>query len=153
MEHDWLTRLAGTWDYETECIMGPDKPPTQSHGVETVRTLGRLWIVAESEVEMPGGGTGATMLTLGYDPALGRFTGSFVGSMMANLWLYDGSLDAERRVLTLDSEGPNFEQSGTAKYQDIIEIVDENHRIFRSQVLGDDGNWVRFMTSQYRRRQ
>jgi hypothetical protein len=40
---------------------------------------------------------------------------------------------------------------GTAKYQETIELISDDHRIFKSRVLGDDGQWQEFMTSHYRR--
>ena len=36
--------------------MEPGKPSEKSQGTECVRTLGGLWILAEGEGEMPGGG-------------------------------------------------------------------------------------------------
>ncbi len=72
--------------------------------------------------------------------------------MMTNMWIYNGVLDERANTLTLDTEGPSFaDENQTAKYQDIIEILDENQRIFRSQLLGPDGQWVPFMKSIYRR--
>ena len=55
--------------------MGPDQPPMKSTGVDVVRSLGGLWIIAEGEGEMPGGGTAKTIMTLGYDPRLGATWG------------------------------------------------------------------------------
>ena len=43
---------------------------------------------------MPGGGTATTMMTLGDDPQKKRFVGTWVGSMMTYLSVYDGELDA-----------------------------------------------------------
>ena len=71
--------------------------------------------------------------------------------MMTHLWIYNGALDESEKILTLDTEGLNFTQSAIAKYQDIIEFVSDDHRIMRSQILGDDGNWQQFMTAHYRR--
>ena len=74
--------------------------------------------------------------------------------MMAHLWVYDGSLDATGKVLTLDSEGPSMAGDGTlAKYQDVVEIVSHDHRVLRSRVLGEDGGWREFMTAHYRRKE
>ncbi len=124
----------------------------RSRGVEVVRSLGGLWIVAEGGGEMPGGGTATTIMTLGYDPRSHRYVGTFVASMMTHLWAYSGSLDASEEVLTLDAEGPDFTDQKTAKYQDCIEFVDDDHRLMTSRVLGDDGNWHHFMTAHYRRK-
>ncbi len=71
---------------------------------------------------------------------------------MTHLWPYCGTLDADQKVLTLDSEGPCFtDENATAKYQDIIEIIDDDHHTMTSQLLTPDGQWVRFMTGHYRR--
>jgi Protein of unknown function (DUF1579) len=150
-EHQWLDKFIGHWISETECSMGPEQPPSKTTGTEVVCSLGGLWIVAEGEGEMPDQETGRTIMTLGYDPQSDRYIGTFIGSMMTHLWIYSGSLDADGKVLTLDTEGPNFSQSAMAKYKDIIEFVSDDHRIMTSQILGDDGNWLRFMTAHYRR--
>ncbi len=152
-EHQWLDRFLGKWTYESEYSMGPDQPPSNSKGFEVVRSLGGLWTIGEGEGEMPDGGTGKTLMTLGYDPQSDRYIGTFIGSMMTHLWIYNGSLDATEKVLTLDTEGPNFSQSAMAKYKDIIEFVSDDHRVLTSQILGEDGNWNQFMTAHYRRKE
>ena len=131
---------------------GAGSAADEVQGVEVVRSLGGLWIIAEGEGEMPGGGTAKTIMTLGYDPRIGRYVGTFIASMMAHLWVYNGSLDAAGKVLTLDAEGPDFTGQKMAKYQDCIEFVDDDHRVMTSQVLGDDGKWNQFMTAHYRRK-
>jgi Protein of unknown function (DUF1579) len=152
-EHQWLQKLVGEWSFETECMMGPGQPPSTHAGTETVRSMGGVWFLCEGHGDMPGGGTATTLMTLGYDPAKKRYVGTFIGSMMTNLWLYEGQLDASGRILTLDTEGPSFTEPGKmAKYQDIIEIKSDNHRVLSSQALGEDGKWHRFMTANYRRR-
>lgn len=150
-EHKWLRKLEGEWTFDSECLMGPDQPPVKSTGSETVRSLGEVWIVSEGDNETPDGQPAKTIMTLGFDPKKNRFVGTFVASVMTHLWIYEGKL--ENNVLTLDCEGPSFaDPSKTSKYQDIIEVKDENHRVLRSQVLGDDGKWTQFMTASYERR-
>src|SRR5688572_26440804 len=84
----------------------------------------------------PGGGTATMMLTLGYDPRTTRFVGTWVGSMMTHLWVYEGVLDATERVLTLNADGPDMSAEGKiAKYQDIIELRSDDHRTLSSQML------------------
>ena len=161
-EHHWLQKLVGDWTYESEASMGPDTPPISCEGTESVRSIGGLWIVAEGQGdwivaegkrETPGGPPMTTLLTIGYDPQTKRFVGTFIGSMMANLWVYDGELDEAEKVLTLNAEGPDFTQPGkTGKYKDVIEFKNEDHRLFTSHALGDDGQWHQFMTANYRRK-
>jgi hypothetical protein len=151
-EHHWLQKLIGEWTYESEATTEPGKPAEKFTGRESVRSLGSVWVLCEDRGEMPGGGMGLTLMTLGYDPQKKRFVGTFVGSMMTNLWIYDGSLDAAEKVLTLDSEGPSFSDEGKmAKYKDLIEFKSNDHRVLTSKFLGDDGNWHEFMTANYRR--
>lgn len=116
-EHRWLQRLAGEWQFEAECAMEPGQTPSKSAGAESVRPLGGLWVVAEGKWgEMAGcGSSAATLMTLGHDPRRGRFVGTWIDSMMAHLWVYDGALDAAGRVLTLDTEGPDPAAGGRSR--------------------------------------
>jgi hypothetical protein len=149
-EHQWLHRLIGDWTFESECSMGPDQPPMKTKGKESVRSLDGLWTISEMEGEMPGGGTSKSIMTLGYNPQLKQFVGTFVSGCMTHLWPYLGSLDEHEKVLTLESEGPSFAGDGSmAKYQDIIEFQDDDHRTLTSQYLGPDGTWVPFMRANY----
>jgi hypothetical protein len=151
-EHVWLQRLVGEWSVEGECSMGPDQPPVKTTGKESVRSLGGLWTIGEGEGEMPGGGLCTSIMTLGFDPRTKRFVGTFIASVMTHLWPYSGTLDASKTVLTLDSEGPGFDDDGTlVQYQDIIEFVSDDHRTLSSQFRDADGNWVPFMKAHYRR--
>ena len=152
-EHQWLHKLVGEWTYEGEAICGPDQPPAKSTGTENVRPLGGLWVLCEGQGEMPGGGPATTLMTLGYDPQKQRYVGTWVGSMMTNLWVYDGALDAAGAVLTLEAEGPSMTGDGkAARYRDVIEFKGDDHRVMTSHVLGDDGTWRQFMTANFRRK-
>jgi hypothetical protein len=153
-EHRWLERFIGEWTSETEMSMEPGKPPEKCHGTDTVRSLGGLWILAEGQGEMPGGGSVSMVLTLGYDPQRKRFVGTWIGSMMTHLWVYEGSLDAADRALTLETEGPSMAapESKMARYRDVMEFKSQDHRVLTSHTLGDDGVWHQFMTVHYRRK-
>lgn len=150
--HHWLLRLVGSWTFESECVMGPDQPLLKSSGSEVVRALGPLWVIGEGRGSMPGGQPSEMMITLGYDPAQDRFVGTWIGSMMTNMWVYRGSLDPAGRVLTLETEGPGFDGSPSAAYRDTFEILAPDHRVLRSSTLGADGKWTTFMTAHYRRK-
>jgi hypothetical protein len=153
-EHQWLQRLVGEWIYDGECAMGPGQPLSKFTGIESVRSLGGVWVVGEGQGEMPGGGAATTLMTLGYDSQRKRYVGTWIGSMMTYLWAYDGEMDAAGKVLTLHAEGPHMGVEGKmAKYKDVIEFKSDDHRLLTSHMLGDDGKWNQFMTSNYRRKQ
>ena len=91
-------------------------------------------------------------MTLGYDPEKKKYHGTFVGSMMSHLWLYEGELDAAGKVLTLNTVGPSFAEEGKlTNYHDIIEIFSADHRQLSSELQSADGTWNNFMKMAYRR--
>ncbi|MFB3905301.1 MAG: DUF1579 domain-containing protein [Acidobacteriota bacterium] len=152
-EHRWLEKLVGNWTYEIEATMAPGQPPVKATGTESVRSLGGLWTIAEGQGDMPGCGPAATIMTLGYDPLKKRFVGSFIGSMMTSMFTYNGTLDTNEKVLTLETEGPGMsDPAKTAKYHDIIEIKSDDERTLTSRALGDDGQWHQFMRATYQRK-
>lgn len=152
-EHKWLQQLLGEWSIEADCNMGPDQPSVKSTGAEVVRSLGDHWALCDGKGEMPGGGSCATLMTLGYDPQRKRFVGTFIASMMTHLWVYDGELDAAGKVLTLNTEGPSMAGDGKmTKYKDVIEFKNNDHRVMTSHGQGADGKWTPIMTAHYRRR-
>lgn len=153
-EHLWLQQLVGEWTTEARMLMAPESAET-CKGTESVRSLGGLWILAVGQGEMPGGGSATMLMTIGYDVEKKRYVGTWVGSMMTHLWLYDGELDSSGTVLTLNSEGPDMSPGAVpgrlAKYKDVIEIKAADHRILTSSCLGADGEWQQFMRADYRR--
>lgn len=149
-EHHWLEKLVGNWTYESECPTG-DGPPVILRGTERVRSLGGLWIVAEGEGDMPGGGTARTLLTVGYDTQKKIYVGTWIGSMMTVLWTYEGSMNAAGTELTLAAEGPSFTGEGTAQYRDVITLVNDDERTFTALVQGEGGEWRQMMEMRYRR--
>lgn len=152
-EHQWLQKLVGEWTFEDNTIIEPDKPSVKSEGTERVRSIGDFWILAEGHGEMPSGGAATMIMTLGYDPQKKRYVGTWIGSMMAYLWVYEGTLDTAERVLTLDSEGPSMVLEGKMeKYRDVIEFKNDDHRVLRSFILGNDGKWHEYMVTNYQRK-
>ena len=152
-EHRWLQKLVGEWTFEGEAVMGPGQPPMKTSGIESVRSIGGLWIVAEGRGEMPGGGATTTIVQLGFDPLKKRYVGTWIGSMMTSLWVYNGVLDPTGKILPLETEGPAMTgEEKMGKYRDVIEIRSDDHRVLNSWMMGDDGKWHQFMTSHYRRK-
>lgn len=150
-EHDWLQQLVGEWTSEMTGCGAPGEAAETSTGTETVRSLGGLWTVGEGTGTMPDGSPATTLMTLGYDPQKGRYVGTFVGSMMTHLWVYEGSLSDDGRSLVLETEGPAMTADGMARYRDIVTIVGPDERRMTSRILGADGEWTEFMQATYRR--
>ena len=149
-EHGWLHRLVGSWTQETECL-GPSGETMQARGVEHVRPLGGYWVVGENEGGMPGGGAARWTVAMGFDPIARRFRGTFIGSMMPHMFVYDGHLGEDGQALILDSEGPAMTGEGTARYRDVMRMEGDDERVLTSEVQGADGAWTTFMTARFRR--
>jgi surface antigen len=151
-EHLWLQKIVGDWTFESAVDMGPDNPAIKTTGTEQVRGVGSLFILCEGKSVMPGGGGGTMFLTLGFDPQKGHFVGTWIGSMMSNMWVYEGKLDAATDTLTLDTEGPSMKDEGKLdRYRETIVVKSDSERTFSSSVRAADGTWKTFMTSTYRR--
>lgn len=156
-EHHWLQKLVGKWEFGVDAPDSPSEKPEGCSGTEIVRSIGGLWVVGEGAMTMPDGTPANTIITLGYDAQMKRFVGTWIGSMMTYLWVYDGELNDAGTVLTLNAEGPRMDPQGKpdgrmASYRDVIEMKSDDHRILTSHMLGDDGKWVQFMTAHYRRK-
>lgn len=150
-QHEWLKQLLGDWTYEFECPVPPDHKMTKFTGTESVRTIGDLWIQTEMHGTGPDGTPSVSQMTLGYDPAKQQFVGTWVGSMMSNLWVYEGFLEGDR-ILKLDTVGPSFDVPGsTANYQETLEIQSADVRLFSSAMQKGDGSWMTLMTMKYAR--
>src|SRR5688572_18077303 len=156
-EHHWLEKLVGKWRVEGKMDMGNGKPAETTTGEETFRSIDGLWFVGEGRGEMPGGVQGTTMMTLGFDTRKNKYVGTFIGSMMTGQWVYEGELDANEKVLTLNTMGPEMGEGGMpgeklVKYQDRIEFKDDNHRVLTSSTQGKDGKWRQFIEMHYYRK-
>lgn len=150
-EHLWLKRLLGEWTFELETQPEAGGQGGKFTGTEIVRAVGDLWVLAENHGETPDGKF-TSIITLGYDPNRQRYVGTFIGSMMTYMWVYEGELDASGRALVLATEGPDmFKEGATARYREVIEIINDNERTFSSTLLRDDGTSQLMMTTRYRR--
>lgn len=146
-EHGFLEKMVGSWDVTSD--MSGEKP-----WVENVRSLQGIWIIAEGSGEMPGeeGGPATTMLTLGFDAAKGKYVGTWFGSMMDNLWVYEGEVEPDGKTLSLYTVGPSMSGEGMADYREQVTFLSDDHRTFNSSAKQPDGSWKQFMEAHYRKR-
>lgn len=149
--HKWLEQLVGSWTVESE-MGGEGMPPMKATGTDTVRSLGGRWVICELKSEMPGMGAMQAVLTIGYNSETGKYQGTWVDTVSDLLWIYEGTLDATRKILTLEAEGPNMMDpaAGRTRYRDVIEFKSDEHRTLTSFALVD-GEWVQFVTANYRK--
>lgn len=152
-EHQWLKKFVGEWTYEGRASMGPGQEEMTFRGAETVRAIGDLWVHGEGRGKMPDGGDSVMLTTIGFDPKKGRFVGTWAGSMMTQLFVYDGWIEKDGRTLVLETEGSSpMEPDKTRTFRDITEFKSDDHRAFRAEMRNDDGSWTRMMSMDFRRK-
>ncbi len=145
--HRWLEQLLGDWTVRTEGV-----PETGTPWTEKVRSLQGLWVVCEGQGTMPDGRFGQTVMTLGFNPETRRFVGTWVGSMMTHMWIYDGELEPDGLTLSLYADGPDFDAPGKlASYRDAITLEGHSRRWLAADVRTPDGAWKELMTAEYNR--
>ena len=150
-EHEWLQALVGEWSTEGEGLTGVNQPPVKTKGSATGKSLGGFWILLECRGDAAG--TPFTgLLTLGYDAGKKKYVGSWVDSMTAALWRYEGDVDAAGKLLTLETEGLSPVSGKMEKFRETIERKDKDAWSFSSS-MNADGKWVEFLKMAYTRKE
>jgi hypothetical protein len=148
-EHRWLRRLIGEWK-----LVESNQPsdPAAEPMTETGEEIGDLWVTIRGRGNMPDGTPAVMLMTLGYDVRTSQFVGTWVGSMMAQLWVYRGFLDTANDTLVLEADGPDFENPDrTLRYRDTIQFRGDDERVACGLVQQENGEWTEFMRSVFRR--
>jgi hypothetical protein len=149
-EHEVLSQFVGEWNVTTEMVATPGQPAFKCQGAESTKMYGSFWLVGRGEAAEIGM---QSQLTIGYDPKAKKYVGTFFCSEDSTLWKYEGSMDAEGKVLTLETAGPALtDRNKIVKYRETLELKDKDHKLFTSQMQGDDGKWVKVVTMDYRRK-
>jgi hypothetical protein len=148
-EHQLLAAKAGTWDAVIE-MAGEDGKPVTSKGVSEYRVCGGLWLIDDFNADMMGmkfHGHGAT----GYDPAKGKYVGTWVDSFSTSVMLLEGTYDAKKKQLTLTGTGPGMDGKPVV-HRMVTTEKDANTQVFEMFMPGPDGKETKMMTITYTRR-
>jgi Protein of unknown function (DUF1579) len=147
-----LQQIVGEWEYDSEAIFEPGKPALKSKGTESVRAVNGQWVVAENKGTLFDTPFTAIM-PLCYDTEKKRHVGTWIDSLHGHMTHHEGTLDETGNTLTLLSEGPNPAAPGKrCKLKDVLELKSKDHKVFTSSMQGEDGQWVTFLTVNYRRK-
>lgn len=145
-EHVWLEKFVGEWAIQSQATMAPDQPPMECSGTLSSRRLGSFWVLNEMKSDWAGDSI-TSVQTIGYDETTKKYVGTWVDSMTAHMWRYEGNIDASGKVLTLDADGPNFMSAGKmTKFQDIYEFKSKDEIVMTSKMLSENGKWITFMS-------
>jgi hypothetical protein len=152
-EHEWLQKFAGEWTSEAKASFGPDQPEMTCTGTADARMLGGFWMISEGKSEMMGMPV-ESVLSLGYDTKKKKYVGTWMDNCHNHLWQYEGEVNEAGDTLTLNTEGPNPMLPGDRmyKYREVIEFQNKDHYVFSSMMQGEDGEWITFMTANFKRK-
>lgn len=148
-EHKKLASSAGTWTAAIE-MMGDDGKPVVSTGKSVLKVgPGGLWVIDEFEATIMGGpfaGHGVT----GYDPAKGKYVGTWIDSWSTSVMALEGSYDKAGKVLTMTGTAPGPD-GAPVLHKMVTTDKDANTRVFEMFLPGPDGNEMKVMTITYTR--
>lgn len=140
-QHDYLRRLAGTWDAETQSGKG-----TMTYQMG----LGGLWLIGDFEGEFGGMKFQGKGLDT-YDPATKKYQSIWVDSFSTVPRIMEGDVDKEDKVMTLKGEGRGPDGK-PAKYKSITEIKDADTVNFSLFLVEKDGKELPMVNLAYKRK-
>jgi hypothetical protein len=152
-EHEAMHRDAGVWDADCTFWMTPGGEPVHSKGVETIRSLGKLWLVGDFEGEM-GGAKFTGHSQTGYDPAKKKYVGTWIDTMSPFMNTMEGDYDVAKHTLTMNMTGVDPGTGKTVTSTAVTHYVDEDTKTFEIQGPdpSDETKTFKMMEIKYKRR-
>ncbi len=148
-EHDLLKSDVGTWDASIEVNLVPGAPPQDSKGVARNRlACGGLWLITDFLNETTGFEGHAIY---GYDPAKGKYVGTWVDPMRTFIAVSEGTYDLATKTMTMWFETPG-PQGKPLKWREVTTRPDADTRVWRSIMSGPTGQEMEVMKAVYTRR-
>ena len=148
-EHTMLLENVGTWNVDCTYFMGPGEP-MRVQAKETVEALGGFWTVSLFESEFMGMPF-AGRATSGYDPKAGKWVGTWIDTMMPHMFVMEGDLDPETRVLTMHCQGPAPMTGEMIPYRSTAECLEDGTRRFEMFMTLPDAGEVKMFSYVYTR--
>ena len=114
-QHEQMMNKVGEWKVACQYFLGGET--VAAEGVELVEALGPYWTVGHFRCEMMGTEI-AGVSTSGFDPAKGKYTGTWQDSATPYFYYFEGGIDEDGRLVM---EGENYDPitSSTATYRSI----------------------------------
>jgi hypothetical protein len=147
-EHARLEDNVGRWNVQSTYFLGPDQPPMESTGHDTIERVGPFWTLSHFRSELMGAPF-VGRAAVGFDPVKKRWVSTWIDSMSPLLFVLEGEFDAAGRVLTMHCEVDA--PSGRTRFETREEHVTRDHRVLDMFQLGDGGRRTHVFRFVYRR--
>jgi hypothetical protein len=144
-EHEAMKKREGTW---TAKIKAGD---SESSGIMTMKSeCGGLWMITDFQGEMGGQKFQGRGLD-GYDPGKKKYVSVWVDSYSTQPMLLEGTLNKEKKTLTMTGEGPGPDGK-PVKYKNETVLTDNDHETFSMYLVDADGKENKMLTIEYTRK-
>jgi len=144
-EHEQLKQLEGIWEANAS-FGGQESKGTMTYKMD----LGGMWLIGNFEGETFGQkfqGKGMDS----YDANSKKYVSVWIDSMSARPMISEGTLDPEKKIMTMTGEGPGPEGK-TTKYKSTLEFKDKDTMVMTMFTAGPDGKEQTMMTITYKRK-
>ena len=148
-EHDFLTKLAGTWNVAVKMWMDPNGEPQESTGTATNEMImdGRF-LLSRFEGQTPWGEFSGLAVD-GFNRIDNRYQGIWLDSMGTLMMVFDGEADGKVRTMTSRYTNPMTGEPTTMK--GVTTIVGDSEHRYESWAEGPDGEMFKNMEIRYTR--
>jgi len=137
----------GDWDAEVVIQPGPGAAPIRQTGRYQARLTAGRWLVVDYQTDSGFQGHGV----YGWDPARGKYVGSWVDSLQVSIARSEGTWDAATRTMTFVTEAAAA-SGGTLRYREITQTEADGTQVYRNLVPVADGGELELVRTVYRRR-
>ncbi len=148
-EHEQLMKAVGEWNVKGKFFMGPDQPPMETTGTETVTAFGPFWIESVYRSEFMGmpfeGHGGAT-----YDPSAKQYVTTWRDTMSSMAFHMTGQLEGD--TMTCTGMVASCQGDGDALHRSVETGVGSDNRTFTMYMTPPGGEEVKMMELTYTRR-
>ena len=150
-EHEALKVFEGEWTFEGKFTMEGDKPPMEMKGTETSKMVMGGWYLNSDVKSTFMGMSMEGRWTMTYSLFKKKYQASWIDSMMPNIFLSEGEVDATGKIFTLKGEG--FDMAGKAQPERwVIEVKDADNHTMAFYSPGPDGKEKKAGEITYKRK-
>jgi hypothetical protein len=146
----------GVWDATMRLYAaGPDKPPTEFKGVETVRAIADgLFFTSDFEADFIGGKKFQGHGVSGYDVAKKKMVGAWADNMSTGIGTLEGVYDPAKKTITLSFEASDPKTGQSRKEKHVIEYKEDGHKLYTifAQTSNGANRDVKLMEIESKRR-
>ena len=149
--HEFLTKMAGTWNAKATFWMQPGAPPTESEGtMVNEMILGGRFLQSRYDANFMGSPFQGMAID-GYDILKVKFVGVWLDTMSTMMLQFEGDCDDAGEVRTMVAHYTDAMTGNPAQMKGATTIIGEDEHRYEAWQTGPDGNLHKSMEIVYTR--